>query len=70
MVTFEEIDCMKCEQFIKPEDRHCEECSRVYNKHMEKMIKEKLSTFSKDKLIDKLYQKMTYMEQLSLMNDE
>lgn len=69
MVTFKEIDCMKCEQFIKPKDRHCEECSRVYNEHLEKVVKDKLSKFSKDELINKLYKKMTGMEQISMMEN-
>ena len=59
MVTYKEIDCLKCETFIKPEDRNCAECSRVYNEHQEKLIIDELSTFSKDALITKLYNRMT-----------
>lgn len=28
-----DIDCIKCEQHVKPEHRNCKECSRVYNEH-------------------------------------
>lgn len=31
MVKLEEINCLKCEMYIKPEDRDCAGCSEVYN---------------------------------------
>ena len=66
MVTYKEIDCLKCEEFIKPADRKCDECSKVYNEHREKLIIDELSTFSKEALITKLYNRMTGMEKITM----
>lgn len=66
MTTYKEIDCLKCETFIKPGDRNCEECFKVYNEHREKLVIDGLNEFSKDALITKLYNRMTVMEKIIL----